>query len=76
MPMPLAEVERAKNTASWLNSISVAVATAGAIAPIFGYIFGPPSKFDPLLLFGAAFVCLVLGWFIHKAGDDLLGEIE
>jgi hypothetical protein len=74
--MTAAEIEQIKSKASWLNSISVAVATAGAIGPIFTYIFGASANFDPWLLFGATCVCLVLGWFIHMTGQDLLGEIE
>jgi hypothetical protein len=74
--MTVAEIEQAKNTASWLNSISVAVASAGAIGPVFTFVFGAAPSINGWVLTAVSLVCFVLAWVLHMIGHDILGEIQ
>jgi hypothetical protein len=71
-----AEKEQAKNKASWLNSMSTAVATAGAIGPVFTFVFDVTPKVNIWALIGIAFVCAVVAWIIHEVGQEIVGAIQ
>jgi uncharacterized membrane protein len=75
--MTLAEIEQAKHTASWLNSLATNLATTGAIAPLIAYIAGTPAGgggFEVLL--GLAILCFLCAYIMHKIGSDILAEIR
>lgn len=74
--MTEAQKEQAKHTASWLNSISVAIASAGAIGPIFTFIFDVTPKVNIWALIAIAFVCGVVAWIIYETGQDVVGTIQ
>jgi hypothetical protein len=71
-----AEKEQAKNTAAWLNSMSVAIASAGAIGPIFTFVLDITSRIDVWAILGIGFVCFAVAWIIHMIGHDIVGEIQ
>ena len=75
--MTAAEIEQAKHTASWLNSLATAVATAGAIGPLFAFITGTlpgTAKLEVLLTINA--ICFVLAFALHKIGSEILADIR
>lgn len=73
--MPV-EIEQAKHTASWLNSLATAVAAAGAIAPFIAYITGTlPGTADLNTLWGVCTVCFAMAVTLHLIGREILGEV-
>jgi VIT1/CCC1 family predicted Fe2+/Mn2+ transporter len=71
----LAEIEQAKHTASWLNSLASALASAGAFVPIFTFVFGLAPKIDLWVLIGISIICLFMAWALHMIGREILGSI-
>jgi hypothetical protein len=71
-----AQIEQAKHTASWLNSLATALASAGAFAPTFTFVFGLVPKMDGYALVGISILCLFLGVVLHMIGREILGSIR
>ena len=64
------------HTATGLNQLATAIASTGAIGPFAGYFLGAASvKPDLPVLLAIGAVLLVIAFFVHKTGFDLLGEI-
>jgi hypothetical protein len=74
--MTPAEIEQAKFSASWLNSIATAIAAGGALAPCFAAITGTlPATTGPEAVIGLILVCTLLSLILHSIGRRILAEI-
>jgi hypothetical protein len=74
--MTPAEVEQAKHTASWLNSLATAVSTVGAVAPFVAYITGTlPGTASLEALWGIGVLCFAIALILHLVGREILAEI-
>jgi hypothetical protein len=69
--------EQLKLTANWFNAVSVAVMTAGALAPAAYMLLDLGTKqLDPINTARAALCCVVISAGLHIVGRVLLGELE
>ena len=69
--------ERLKLTANWLNSFSVAILTAGLLAPAAQFVFGIlPEGTNVGMVYAVGGVCLIVGAGLHWLGQVALGGLE
>jgi hypothetical protein len=69
-----AEVENLKHSASWYNSLGIAVITTGFLAPLVASIVGLTGALGYLFLTNG--VSVILGFTLHRWGSKFLEEIE
>lgn len=71
-----ADIEQAKHTASWLNSLATALATAGAIVPFIARATGTlPVTSDFGTLWTMWAISLTFALTLHIVGRKILSEI-
>lgn len=75
--MNLVHNERAKLTASWLNTLATALMAAGAFAPAAAWLYGLSAlPIGARYLSALACACLVAGIGLHLIGLWLLGRLR
>ena len=67
--------ERRKLTASYLNTLSAAVITIGAIAPVATVVYGNATPSALVIAIGAV-ICIGASLILHSVGRWYLGGIE
>jgi hypothetical protein len=67
--------ERRKLTASYLNTLSAAVMTVGAIAPLASVVYGNTAP-SPWVVAIAGAICIAISLSLHFGARWLLGGIE
>ena len=74
-PNRSARNERRKLTASYLNTLSAAVITLGALAPVAAVAYGNATPSVPVIAIGAA-ICIGTSLILHSLARWYLGGIE
>ena len=75
--MFLVENERTKLTASWLNSLAVAVIAAGVFAPAAALVYGLSQlSMSVGSVSGIVMVCFAIGLILHWLARLLLGRLR
>lgn len=74
--MHLVHNERVKLLAGALNTLGIAVAVTGAVAPTLGVIYGSFAATSTPLLALIASACFGIGAGLHAIGHVILGRLR
>jgi hypothetical protein len=70
------QIEQAKHSASWLNSLATAIAAGGALAPFFAALTAMlPTTASPEPVIGVGVVCTLLALIQTSDRRWILAEI-